>query len=243
MKHLFVILTSIILVSSCLDIESGVRQKYDLVVDFQYTDIDFLPDSTCFNSNAVAGFGYDVLNFYHQLDPGKIRVDGGFILSCQQMPLSGETEDLNNEYRCYLKNLSKQFSNTYTVYYQNPDPLLMPEHDVCFPNTAYGTCTMRGMFVTNTVAVADAVRENFVLGDKLTLTATGYLGSTVTGEASIDLADFSAQNDSIVSIWTPFDLQKLGTVEYVEFEVLSTNPNVPAYFCMDNFTVGVDISY
>ena len=243
MKRFFVILTSLILVSSCLDDGSGVYQKYNLVADFQYNSIEFLPDSTCFNSNSVLGFGYDLLNFYHQLDPGKVRVDGGFILSCQEMPLSGNTEELNNEYRCYLKDLEKQFSNTYAVYYQNPDPLLMPEHDVQFVFTTNGTCKPKGMYVTNTVAVAEAIREKFVLGDRLSLKATGYLGDVKTGEATINLADFSAQKDSIVSLWTPFALEKLGTVEYVEFEVSSTNPDVPAYFCMDSFTAEVEINY
>ena len=48
---------------------------------------------------------------------------------------------------------------------------------------------------------------------------------------------------SIVSTWTPFELTKLGAVEYVNFEILSTKPDVPAYFCMDNMVVEINLEY
>lgn len=243
MKRLFFILLSFILVSSCLDDGSGMSQSYTNTADFQYTQIQFLPDSTFFNTTTPDGFGFDVLNFYHLLDPGKIWVDGGFILSCLEMPLSGNTQDLDNTYRCYLKDLEKQFSNIYTVYNQNPDEALMPEHGIHFPYTSNGSCILNGCFITNTVEVADYIKENFETGDRMTLKATGYLNGNKTGETEFLLADFSAEKDSIVSIWTPFELEKLGSVEYVDFEIVSTKEGAPAYFCMDNLTYSVEISY
>ena len=121
-----------ILVSSCFDDGSGMRQTYTKTADFQYTDISFFSDSTFFNTVTPEGFGYDVLNFYHLLDPGKVRVDGGFMLSCLEMPFSGNTEGMNNTYRTYLTNMTKKYSNIYTVYVQS-DPAFMPEHDIQFP--------------------------------------------------------------------------------------------------------------
>ena len=53
-------------------------------------------------------------------------------------------------------------------------------------------CTMKYMFVTNTVAVEQAVKQSFVDGDKLILKATGYLGDQQTGSAEINLAEFTA---------------------------------------------------
>ena len=97
MKRIFFIIFSLIMLSSCLDDGSGTTQKYQGRADFEYgAGAQFLPDSTFFNTKQAEGFGYDILNFYHQLDASKTGVDGGFILSCLKMPVSGKTEGLNN---------------------------------------------------------------------------------------------------------------------------------------------------
>ena len=243
MKRLFFILLSFVLVSSCLDDGSGMSQSYTNTANIQYTQISFFPDSTFFNTKTPEGFGFDVLNFYHLLDPGKIRVDGGFALSCLEMPLSGNTEGLNNTYRYYQKDIKKKYSNIYTVYFQNEEDAFMPKHDIHFPYASTGTCTLNGCFITNTVEVADYIRDNFETGDRMTLKITGYLNDKKTGETEFLLADFSAQKDSIVSKWTPVELEMLGNVEYVDFEITSTKEGAPAYFCMDELTYSVQISY
>ena len=139
--------------------------------------------------------------------------------------------------------------NIYTVFYQNPDESKMPEHDVKFVGYSAdsiieeGTCKIAGCYLTNTVEVADYIKANFKTGDKLVVKATGYLHGNKTGETEIALADFSEKKDSIVSTWTPFELKKLGFIEYVDFEITSTDPNVPTYFCMDNVVAEVEIKY
>lgn len=243
MKRILLFIASAIMASSCLDDGFQSYQSYTLVSTFEYSEINFLPDSTCFNTTTPDGFGYDIMNFYHVLDPGKIRVDGGFLLSCQQMPRSKNTEGLDNAYRCYLEKFPAQAQNIYSVFIQNPDPYLMPKNDIAFPYKENGTCVAQGCFVTNTVEVADSIKANFKLGDRLTLKAVGYLNGVKTGEADMNLADFSAVKDSIVSTWTAFDLTKLGSFEYVDFEVSSTNPNIPTNFCMDNFTVNIELNF
>ena len=243
MKRILLFIASAIMASSCLTDGVGSYSSYTLVSTFEYSEINFFPDSTCFNTTTPDGFGYDVMNFYHLLDPGKIRVDGGFILSCQQMPLSQKTEGLDNASRCYIADLKAQFNNTYSVFIQNPDEYLMPKHDIGFLYKENGTCVAQGCYVTNTVEVADSIKANFKLGDRLTLKAVGYLNGVKTGEADINLADYSAVKDSIVSTWTSFDLTKLGSFEHVDFEITSTNPNVPTNFCMDNFTTKIELSY
>lgn len=242
MKRLFFILFSFVLVSSCLDDGSGMSQSYTLTANFQYSNMSFFPDSTFFNTQTPQGFGYDVINFYHLLDPDKVRVDGGFILSCLEMPLSGNTEGLNNTYRCYQKDIKKKYSNTYTVFYQNEETL-MPEHDINFPFINNGSCSMGGFFVTNTVEVADYIKENFEKGDRMSVKITGYLNGKKTGETEFLLADFSAEKDSIVSTWTPVELDMLGSIEYVDFKITSTKEGTPAYFCMDELTYSVDLTY
>lgn len=246
MKRLFFILAALALVSSCLDDGSGSRTQYTLTATFQYQGLDLGADSTYFSTKTPEGFSFDLLNFYHQLDSDQIWFDGGFILSNYEMPESGVTDRLHNTYRLYLnpKANKNQSGNIYTVYHQNPDSALMPKHGVEFAYAGQGSsCTMIGCFITNTVEVADSIKANFVLGDKMTVKATGYLFGEKTGEAEFTLAEYTAKNDSIVSCWTLFDLEELGTVEYVDFEVSSTNPNVPAYFCMDSMGANMDIVY
>lgn len=244
MKRFLFIISILFVAASCrFDDGSGMSQSYTNTAHFQYTDAKFYPDSTFFSTQTPEGFGFDVLNFYHQLDPGKVWVDGGFILSCLEMPLSGNTADLRNTYRCYLTNLKKPFSNIYTVFVQNEDDAFMPKHDIHFPFTSNGSCMPQGCFITNTVEVAEYIKANFEDGDRMTLKATGYLDGKKTGEAEIRLADFSAQKDSVVSIWTPFELDKLGSIEHIDFEIISTKPGAPAYFCMDEFTYKVDLVY
>lgn len=243
MKRLFFFLFSFILVSSCLDDGSGSSQEYTGIADFEYSSITFRSDSTFFVADTTGGFGYDVLNFYHNLDAGKTKVEGGFTISCLEMPVSGDTERLSRTYRCYLPYIKNSVSNIYTVYHQNPDPALMPAHDIEFALTKYGTCDLLGCYVLNTVEVAEAVKENFKDGDKLTLKATGYLNGVKTGKAEIILAEFTEKKDSIVGVWTPFVLDSLKTVQYVDFEIISTNPDIPLYVCMDDLYYNVKLDY
>jgi len=246
MKRLLFIITSIVLFSSCgFDDGSGTTSQYQVNVHFQYSPMpSFSPDSTFFNTVTAEGFGFEnLVNFYHQLDGDKTWFDGGFLLSRLEMPKSGVTEGLKNAYRSYVKNGKGLSGNVYAVYYQNPDPALMPAHDFNFPFKENGSCVMKGCFITNTVETADFIAENFKLGDRMTVKATGWLDDKPTDSAEFVLADFSAQKDSIVSRWTPFDLTKLGSVEYVEFEIASTVPETPAYFCMDNLQVDITLQY
>lgn len=242
MKRLLFIFIALVTLSSCMDDGSGMGQQYQLVASFQYPGLKFDSDSTFLNRNDAVGFGFDALNFFHELDADKIWFDGGFILSCLEIPKSGKTDGLRNTYRANVP-VGQPQGNTYTVFYQNPNPQLMPEKHVEFAFDENGTCLMIGCYVTNTVEVADSIRNNFKLGDKLTIKATGYLKGAKTDEADFTLAEYSAQKDSIVSIWTGFDLAKLGSVDQVTFEVNSTNPNVPAYFCMDNMVAKINIQY
>ena len=91
--------------------------------------------------------------------------------------------------------------------------------------------------------VARKVRENFVDGDKLTLKAIGHKHDGTTVETSIVLAEYTEAKDSVMYNWTQFNLASLGAVDYIDFEINSTNASVPGYFCLDNLVAGVQIEY
>lgn len=248
MKRILIFLLAVISLTSCFKSESGMGQKYTLVASFQYPGIAFRSDSTFVNVKDTIGFGFDVLNFFHNLDGALINLEGGFLISGAGMPKSGNTDRLMKTFRAQVpSDLSE--GNVYTVYRQNPDQSKMPAHDIKFVGYSddsiieEGTCRVAGCYLTNTVEVAEFVKANFKKGDKLVVKATGYLHGNKTGETEIALADFSEKKDSIVSTWTPFELKKLGFIEYIDFEITSTNPDVPAYFCMDNMVATIDIEY
>lgn len=242
MKKILFLFIAAFCAASCFDDGSGMGQKYSLAATFQYSGVSFRSDSTFVNHKDTIGFGFDVLNFYHNLDEGLVRTEGGFTLSCAEMPKSGVTEGLVNTFRAMVPT-GMEKGNIYTVFRQNPDESKMPEHDVEFSYPEYGACKMVGCYVTNTVEVVEYVKKNFALGDRLSLKATGYLNGQKTGEAEFVLADFSAQKDSIVTKWSVFDLGKLGSVEHVDFELNSSNANVPTYFCMDSMVAEIALEY
>lgn len=239
--------------SSCVT-DSEYSYSYPLVAGFEYTAIDYAKvfgtDSLYYDSDHGYGIGWEYLAFRHKVDTVNAVFEGGMLLSY----LKGKAFDMTDSLSMakgdslafaedgFRVNENSAYDNTYAVYYGNPEASMMPEHDVQFLATNNGTCTMNACLVNNTGYVAYKVAQCFEAGDRLTLKATGYLDGAKTGEASISLADFSAQKDSIVTSWTYFDLSPLGTVEYVDFEVISTKEDVPAYFCLDGMFANIALS-
>ena len=157
------------------------------------------------------------------------KFEGGLLLSCQEGTIYDPADNIalekseNDVYEHdrYRVNAVKDslVDNSYLVFYRNPESNKMPEHDVVFLLDENGTCQAQRCYVNNTSYVAYKVAQTFEPGDRLTLNATGYYKGEKTGEASVILADYSAQKDSIVSTWTLFDLTKLRMVDAIDFEV------------------------
>lgn len=246
MKRLFFILSILFAVSSCFGDDFMTEKSYTLCADFEYQGVDydaeFGADSVFLDIEGGIGFRYSDLIFYHDVDTLSGRFNGGFAMSYLDIPKSGVTDGLDNMFR--VNTPKGAIRNTFLVFHDNADETLMPKNDVEFMWTDLGTCSMSGCYVNNTVMVADSIKANFEKGDRFLVRATGWLNGAKTGEAEVVLADFSSQKDSIVSTWTQFDLSKLGSVQYVDFEVVTDKADkVPAYFCMDYMIASVDIAY
>ena len=244
---IFIGLTAI----SCLS-EGEYSQTVPVYASFEYTDeVNFEADSTFYKSDFGYGVGWMYFAFRHNVDTSSWKFNGGLLVSAQKGTLYDPADTVALAKSDSLVFAQDRFrvnsvrdsllNNKYLVYYGNPDQDMMPEHDVEFLAADFGTCTAYQCFVNNTGYVAYKVAQTFEPGDRLTLKATGYLAGAKTGEASITLADFSAQKDSIVSKWTTFDLSKLGNFDYIDFDVISTKEEVPAYFCLDYFVASVTI--
>ena len=249
-KILFALISGLTLIS-CLS-EGEYTQTTPVYASFEYLgEVEFEADSLFYKSNFGYGIGWQFLGFLHNVDTTSWKFNGGMLLSAQKGTLYDPADTVALAKSDSLVFAQDRFrvnslrdtlnNNSYLVYYGNPDSALMPKHDIEFLAADFGTCTAYQCFVNNTGYVAYKVAQTFGPGDRLTLKATGYLGGTKTGEVSINLADFSAQKDSIVSKWTTFDLSKLGTFDFIDFDVMSTKKEVPAYFCMDYFVASVTI--
>ena len=251
MKKILIALISGLALISCLS-EGEYSQTAPIYASFEYIgEVGFDADSLFYKSNYGYGIGWQYLGFLHNVDTAAWKFNGGMLLSAQKGALYAPADTVALAKSDSLVFAQDRFrvnsvrdtlnNNTYLVYYGNPDSAMMPKHDVEFLAADFGTCTAYQCLVNNTGYVAYKVAQTFEPGDRLTLKATGYQKGSVTGEASITLADFSAQKDSIMSTWTVFDLSKLGTFDFIDFDVISTKEEVPAYFCMDYFLASVTI--
>ena len=132
--------------------------------------------------------------------------------------------------------------DVFALFHNNPD--IEADKHIAFTMPQNGTCTPVYCLVNNTKLVADMVAEynsEHETPIEVKLTATGYNGDTKTGSAEILLAgpaEKGEAKDSIVSTWTQFDLSKLGTIEYIRFDMSfsdESQTSIPEYFCLDNF--------
>ena len=235
MKRILLLISIIALAVSCLG-TGEFNTTYYPEVTFDYSDSNFNTDSLLFDTQYKIGFATDYFCFYHKIEESTEEFQGGFLVSKLVCPESGQTEKLkNNLYRTNVKT-PMSWQNKYAVFSQMGN---MPQRHFSFSVPAstglVGTCLMKYVYVSNTVATQDAVRKTFVPGDQLILKATGYLGEDKTGEAEFKLAEFTTVKDSIVSTWTLFDLSKLGSVDVVMFDVqVPEGKDIPRAVCMDN---------
>lgn len=241
-KFLFLAVVAICIVS-CLN-SGSFSQSYRADITFEFSDNVYKGDSfkdSIFVMNEGEGFTYPPYPIVFGQNHTSGKFNGGFLMSY----LKGEADGLlikeakpDDLYRVHAAS-GAAGSKTYAVFYGNPDLTMMPKNDIEFIYRQVGACSPYSCYVNNTTYVARMIREHFGDEDKLVLTATGWREGGEKTTASIVLA----QKDTVMYNWTKFDLSKLGFVDYIDIEVVSTNPNVPAYCCIDNFSAGVNIEY
>ena len=236
-------------VVSCLG-DSTFSQSYNADITFEFSDqaysLSFSKDSVYVLPNETdQGFLYlqYPLSFGQRQVGGKL--EGGFVMSYlkgEQNGMLDKEANANDTYRVHATT-GASGSKTYAVFYDNPNESMMPRYDIEFGFKGYGSCSPLACYVNNTTLVARKVREHFQDGDKLVLKARGTKFDGSISETSIVLAEYTEAKDSVMYNWTVFDLSKLGVVNFVDFEVVSTNPQVPGYFCLDGYIASINVSY
>ncbi len=237
-KKLIFVLAVAVSAVACFDDDPNYKTSYTLYATFEYNNVFNSTDSLYFDKVYGTGFGWNNLAFYEKVNGDKTEFLGGFIIS----RLKGSGDSKENRFRVN-SGTGYNASQTYAVYYTDPAATNMPENDIEFLDTKYGTCTMIGCFVNNTKEVVEAVKNSFVEGDRLSVKMTGYLAGAKTGEQEFVLAEFTGQKDSLVTSWSPFKLDKLGVVDIVDIEVMSTRDDIPKAFCMDDMIANIALEY
>lgn len=116
---------------------------------------------------------------------------------------------------------------------------------------SFDTKVIDGFYITNSTYAAlsmlngDQFAKKFggETGDDadwLKLSVIGKLDTVITDTVEFYLADYRFEDnaqDYIVTDWTWIDLNALGHVTELSFELSSTVMYTPAYFCMDDLTV------
>ena len=246
MKKILVFFIAAFAAVSCLN-GGSYSESYTADITFEFTtDVysNMFKDSLYVMSEGEAFmFGSYPVFFYEKQVSGNFQ--GGFLLSYLKGEPKGELnkEPMSNDaYRVHAASGATS-SKTYAVYYDNPNVSMMPTYDIEFGYRGLGTFTPYGCYVNNTTLVARKIKEHFKDGDKLVLKATGVTSTGVKKETSITLAEYTEAKDSVMYNWTPFTLSSLGTVEYIDLEVVSTCPEVPGYVCIDGRLAGVTVEY
>ena len=250
MKKILLFVVAAFMAVSCFK-NITYNTMYHLWTTFEYEGegLVWRPDSTYYANSEYVGLGWanDLVYCHRVSTDGDFQ--GGFRLSCLEglirEGVEGELESdatLDKTGRVH----GPKTKNNYSVFWFGTS---VPNSHVQFLTSMYGTCTMNACYVTNTAKVADEIKNTFERGDKLILKATGYKDSKVTDYAEIALADYTlvdkngAPKDSIVSNWTKFDLNKLGSVDEVRFEMTSGSKTISKYFCMDDFVCLINLEY
>ena len=233
---------------SCLD-GGSFTTSGNMVAEMEYTgrydyNTLFGTDSLYFDSEgAKVGINWENMYFFYHSVSDDGAFQGGFLLSYLDKPKPETSELSNNKYRVNCA-VPDNYINTYLVYEKNPDASKMPAQGFQFMMASYGTCSMVGCHVNNTVALAEAAVQQLELGEKVLFRATGYKDGTKTASAEIVLVEKMSPKDSVMSNWTQFNLDALKEVDRIDFDlVIPEGRDIPATVCMDNLTGLVTISY
>lgn len=245
MKKIFILIFIACAAVSCLSKSGSFSQSYTANITFEFSENAYTQSfkDSIFVMTEGDGFLYmqQPLFFSQRYSNGTVL--GGFSMSY----LKGEKDGAltrepkaNDAFRVNAAS-GQNGSKTYAVFYDNPQESMMPLHDIEYAYKNSGYMMPQGCYVNNTTLVARKVKEHFKPGDRLVLKATGTRSDGSTAETSIKLADYTEVRDSVMYNWTEFPLSSLGAVDYIDFKVESTNPEVPGYFCMDGLVAGISI--
>ena len=200
-------------------------------------------------------FEIECLNFMHYADTtwGDMAYWDGFTVSSSKTfecdtACSSSCTNFHNQFVAMPKNGEGGYrTDYYAVAYDGYNSIYFPErHCNITLNQDDSIC---GLYLTlnaytyKSIKCGDDFADAFEYGDYYYVTIKGYLNGTLTDTVVYYLADYRNSTSYVVDDWKWVNLQSLGTVDSLAFELTTSDtgeygPNTPMYFCMDEIQVG-----
>lgn len=199
--------------------------------EFLYTFFNEGRDTVSINGNFSVGPAY------HFAKKGDVDGTFGGLIIARGHDVDASADRAPSRLAVYNKNYGHQGSKAYGVFHDTTSAL-MPDHaiQIYIPNED-SSCTPGGMFVHNVQAAVQAAKYGvgleggpFQEGDHLTLTVSGYLGTTLAGQVEVKLID----GTKIVDEWKEVSLDEIDKIDIIDMHLTSSRADFPLYCCVDD---------
>ncbi|MBN2820873.1 MAG: DUF4465 domain-containing protein [Bacteroidales bacterium] len=161
---------------------------------------------------------------------------------------SSSCTDFHNQFAAMPKDGAKRrTADKYAVAYDGYNEFFFQERHCNI--TLSQDDSICGLFLTlnaytyKSIKCGDDFAGAFEYGDYYYVTIKGYLNGAYTNSVVYYLADYRSSTAYVVDEWKWVNLQGLGTVDSLAFELTTSDsgqygPNTPMYFCLDEIKVG-----
>lgn len=204
-----------------------------------FEDLELPADSAWDGSDMSGKFvSGDFLFINNYTDWGGYGSWDGFAYSTMSSSVYTSLADQYNSCTGGGEGGSQTFGVVYYSAWGGNEPTVMRADSSAF--LAMYCCVTNSAYAYTSMSEGDDYAKKFEADDWFKITATGYLEGNVTGSVEFLLAS----EGEIVNEWKDFNLMPLGMVDEIHFTLSSSDNgdygmNTPAYFCIDNFGVGV----
>lgn len=160
---------------------------------------------------------------------------------------SSSCTDFHNQFAAMPKDGAKRGSDKYAVAYDGYNEFFFQERHcnitLSQDNSICGLYLTLNAYTYKSIKCGDSFARAFEFGDSFYVTIKGYLNGTLTDTVAYYLADYRSATAYVVDEWKWVNLQDLGTVDSLAFELTTSDagqygPNTPMYFCLDEIRVG-----
>jgi len=213
-----------------------------------------------YNTSAGSNKGYwnyieDCMTFSHYVDTtwSSMPYWDGFTISGSQYfdcdtACSSSCTNFHNQFAAMPKEgTGDEREDYYAVAYDGYNSIFFPNKHcnvtLSRDDSICGLYLTLNAYTYKSIKCGDDFADAFEYGDYYYVTIKGYLNGTLTDTVAYYLADYRSSAAYVVDDWKWVNLQSLGTVDSLAFELTTSDvgdygPNTPMFFCMDEIQVG-----
>jgi len=207
------------------------------------------------NYRGFWNFGIECLNFMHYADTtwGSMAYWDGFTVSESKTyecdtACSSSCTNFHNQFVAMPRNGAGRYrTDLYTVAYDGYNESFFAERHCNITldqdDSICGLYLTLNAYTYKSIKCGDSFAGAFEYGDYYYVTIKGFLNGNLTDTVVYYLADYRNSTAYVVDDWNWVNLQDLGTIDSLAFELTTSDvgqygPNTPMYFCMDEIKVG-----